>query len=172
METLQNNPVSTTNSVRPDSDNLPAGSSKLGRSTFPHDAIARIYRPARSAMTCAKRRRAWRLSFDRRSAPFIEPLMGYTASRDTLTQVDLSFPTREAAIAYAERQGLTYVVHDDASRPDRHDPVACRTMEEPAFFDIFQNRLQLAWLQACQSMACRRVSRTRSMTPKASTCRL
>jgi hypothetical protein len=53
----------------------------------------------------------WKLRFERRSPPFIEPLMGWTGSDDTLTQVELTFPTVEAAIAYARRQGLTFVVH-------------------------------------------------------------
>jgi hypothetical protein len=37
------------------------------------------------------------------------------------TQVEFTFPTREAAVAYAERQGLTFVIegHDSAARvPD------------------------------------------------------
>src|SRR5690606_3420064 len=82
--TMHNNTVPTANNHRPDNDNCPVGSFALsfGRSTFPRDAVARIYRPARSAMTSARPRRAWRLSFERRSAPFIEPLMGYTGSRD------------------------------------------------------------------------------------------
>ena len=54
---------------------------------------------------------AWKLRFERRSPPFIEPLMGWTGGDDTLTQVELTFPTAEAAIAYARRQGLTFVVH-------------------------------------------------------------
>ncbi len=36
--------------------------------------------------------------------------MGYTGGDDTLTQVELSFPTLQSAIRYAERQGLTYMV--------------------------------------------------------------
>lgn len=38
--------------------------------------------------------------------------MGWTGSTDTLTQVRLRFPTREAAIGYAERQGLPYKVRE------------------------------------------------------------
>ena len=72
--------------------------------------MARIYRPGRSVTTSARTGSAWRLTFERRTAPFIEPLMGYTGGRDTLTQVELSFPTLESAIGYAERQGLNYVV--------------------------------------------------------------
>nr|WP_261319007.1 ETC complex I subunit [Rhizobium leguminosarum] len=58
----------------------------------------------------------WRLVFERRSAPFIEPLMGYTGCTDTLTQVELEFPTLESAIRYAERQGLTYTVQRQMSK--------------------------------------------------------
>ena len=42
--------------------------------------------------------------------------MGHTGSRDTLTQVELSFPTLESAIGYAERQGLRYVVRMPAEQ--------------------------------------------------------
>lgn len=85
-------------------------------SWFPRDAVAHIYRPARSVMTSGKARtKNWVLRFERRTPPFIEPLMGWTGGDDTLTQVELTFPSREAAIAYAERQGLNYVVRNDRS---------------------------------------------------------
>jgi hypothetical protein len=83
----------------------------MGRSLFPQDAVARIYKPSRSAMTSGRGgTEGWRLVFERRSAPFIEPLMGYTGGTDTLVQVKLQFPALESAIRYAERQGLTNVV--------------------------------------------------------------
>jgi len=102
--------------ARPGNDNRPASSRALssGRSVFPEAAVARIYQPGRSVATSARSRPGWRLVFERRTAPFIEPLMGYTGSRDTLTQVELSFPTLESAIRYAERQGLNYVVRTPA----------------------------------------------------------
>lgn len=82
-----------------------------GQRAFPPDATAIIYRPARSAMTSGKANtRRWKLCFERRSAPFIEPLMGWTGGTDTLSQVELDFPSAEAAIAYAKRQGLDFVV--------------------------------------------------------------
>lgn len=93
------------------------------RSAFPADAVARIYRPSRSVMTSGKARsRHWRLIFARRSAPFTEPLMGWTGGSDTLSQVELKFPTLEAAIRYAERQGLAYAVQAPAGmeRPALH----------------------------------------------------
>jgi hypothetical protein len=76
---------------------------------FPAEAVAVIYRPSRSVMSSApQRRRSWQLTFEAHTAPEIEPLMGWTTSADPLTQVRLSFPTLEAAIAYARRQGLSY----------------------------------------------------------------
>ncbi|CAH1696037.1 conserved hypothetical protein [Hyphomicrobiales bacterium] len=87
----------------------------MGRSVFPEDAVARIFRPSRCVMTAGRARsKGWRLVFERRSAPVIEPLMGWTAGRDTLAQVELDFPTLDAAIRYTERQGLAYVVQPAA----------------------------------------------------------
>lgn len=91
----------------------------FGRSLFPEDAVARIYKPAPTAATSGNARaNEWRLAFERRHPPFIEPLMGYTGGSDTLTQVELEFPTLQSAIHYAERQGLSYVVQR-AAKPDR-----------------------------------------------------
>ncbi|UWM84092.1 ETC complex I subunit [Rhizobium sp. SRDI969] len=108
-------PHTAVSASRPANDNQRKPLS-FGRSVFPEDAVARIFKPSRSAMTSGTRRtKDWRLVFQRRSAPFIEPLMGYTGSTDTLTQVELEFPTLESAIRYAERQGLTYRVQRQAS---------------------------------------------------------
>jgi hypothetical protein len=83
-------------------------------SVFPADVVAIIYKPARSAMTSGKARtRQWKLRFEPRSPQFIEPLIGWTGSDDTLSQVELTFPSAEAAVAYARRQGLRYVLHGD-----------------------------------------------------------
>ena len=81
------------------------------RSIFPADAQATIYKTAPSPMTSGRTRaERWTLRFERRSAPYIEPLMGWTGDDDTLAQIELSFPSAEAAIAYARRQGLQYTV--------------------------------------------------------------
>ncbi|WP_202332384.1 NADH dehydrogenase ubiquinone Fe-S protein 4 [Mesorhizobium sp. L-8-3] len=78
--------------------------------------LARIFRPCRSVLTSARvTRRPWLLCFEGRTPPFVEPLMGYTGSSDTLTQVQLQFPTLESAINYAERQGLSFTVRRDVS---------------------------------------------------------
>ena len=83
----------------------------LTRSVFPADAQATIYKAAPSPMTSGRTRaERWTLRFERRSAPYIEPLMGWTGDDDTLAQVELSFPSAETVIAYARRQGLQYTV--------------------------------------------------------------
>lgn len=89
----------------------------FGHSLFPENAVARIFKPSRSVTTSGTARtKGWRFVFDGRSAPFIEPLTGYTGSADALTQVELKFPTLESAIRYAERPGLSYVVQRRPSK--------------------------------------------------------
>lgn len=74
---------------------------------------ARIFRPARTAMQSGTRRtRSWRIEYEGLGAPGIEPLMGWTSGTDTRRQVRLDFPTREDAVAYAERHGLDYRIVD------------------------------------------------------------
>lgn len=100
----------------------------LGRSPFPKDAVAHIYTPSRSVVTSGKAgMNGWRLVFERRTPPFIEPLMGWTGGDDTLAQVELEFRTREAAVRYAERQGLRYTVDPAGGGGNREPP-----MTEPA----------------------------------------
>ena len=80
-------------------------------SSIPSDATAIIYQAAPSAMTSGRSRTpAWVLRFERRTAPFIEPLMGWTGGDDPLVQVNIQFPTSATAIAFAERQGWRYRV--------------------------------------------------------------
>ena len=40
-------------------------------------------------------------------------LMGWPGSRDTRSQVRMHFETKEAAIAFAQKNGYTYEIHDD-----------------------------------------------------------
>ena len=52
----------------------------------------------------------WLLEFEREQAQRPDPLTGWNGSGDTNTQVRLTFPTREAAIAYCTRHGLEHHV--------------------------------------------------------------
>lgn len=114
----------------------------LSRPAFPPDAVAHIYRPCRSAMTSGPTPTGWRLEFEPRSAPFQEPLMGWTGSRDPFRQVALTFPTLDAALSYAERQGLRVTVHHD-----RQSLADTRDIAKRAFSDGTLRRLGLGGLQ-------------------------
>lgn len=129
----------------------------FGRSLFPHDAVARIFKPSRSVTTSGKARtKGWRLVFERRKAPFIEPLMGYTGSTDPLTQVELEFPTLRSAIRYAQRQGLPYVVQRLPSRvtsAGKHTIRHRTNQSSHVFSDATLERLGLARLQESYGQA-------------------
>ena len=72
---------------------------------------ARIYKPARNAMQSGTAKtRLWVLEFAPASARDIDPLMGWTSSADTQTQVKLRFESQEAAEDYAREHGIDYVV--------------------------------------------------------------
>ena len=79
--------------------------------------VARIYKPARTAMQSGPARpKEWVLEREAEQPREIDPLMGWTSSRDTRSQIKLEFATREDAIAYAERHGIAYRLSDPAPR--------------------------------------------------------
>lgn len=101
-------------------------------SGLPEGAQAVIQCPAPSVMSAGRRRATeWVVTFEPRGRPFIEPLMGWNGGADTLSQVRLRFPSREAAIGYARRHGLPYEVREpthirrgDLARARRNLPAA------------------------------------------------
>ena len=50
----------------------------------------------------------WLLEFEREQPLRPDPLTGWNGSGDTRTQVRLTFPTKDAAIAYCDKHGLAY----------------------------------------------------------------
>jgi hypothetical protein len=74
---------------------------------------ARIYRPAKTAMQSGKAKAdTWTLEFEPEQPRKVEPLMGYTSSRDMKSQIRLTFETKEEAIAYAQKNGIAYTVFE------------------------------------------------------------
>lgn len=70
---------------------------------------ARIYQPPKNAMQSGRAAtHSWVLEFEPASPRRPDPLMGWIGSGDTQAQVVLHFQTREEAIGYAERHGITY----------------------------------------------------------------
>jgi hypothetical protein len=74
---------------------------------------ARIYKPAKTAMQSGRgKTKDWVLEFVSDSKRSSDPVMGWTSIDDTTGQVRLHFDSREQAIAYAKREGLTFIVEE------------------------------------------------------------
>ena len=100
--------------------------------------LAKIYQPSRNAMQSGQARtRDWLLEFVPADAKSIDPLMGWTGSGDMNSQVRLSFPTREEAVAYAERNGIVYETFEPRKR--RH------VLRQNGYGDNFASGRRTAW---------------------------
>ena len=72
---------------------------------------ARIYQRPKSTMQSGRgRTQTWALDFEPGESKRADPLTGWAGSGDTREQVHLTFPTQDAAIAYAEKQGWAFTV--------------------------------------------------------------
>jgi ETC complex I subunit conserved region len=79
--------------------------------------VARIYKPARTAMQSGPARtKDWVLEHEIEAPREIDPLMGWTSSRDMKQQLRLSFESKDEAVAYAERNGIAYRVMEPKPR--------------------------------------------------------
>ena len=63
--------------------------------------------------------KGWVLEFAPSAAREVDPLMGWTSSDDTQTQVRLSFDSREAAEAYAGEKKIDF----DVTEPKARKPI-------------------------------------------------
>ncbi|MDZ4307870.1 ETC complex I subunit [Allopontixanthobacter sp.] len=90
---------------------------------------ARIYQVPKNAMQSGRAQTDnWVLEFEQSEARWPDPLMGWTGSSDTQSQVRLTFPDKDAAKAYAEKYGIAARVH--ATPP--------KTMKIQAYADNFR----------------------------------
>lgn len=90
---------------------------------------ARIYQRPKNAMQSGRARTGgWVLEFEPAEAQRPDPLTGWAGSGDTRNQLRLSFPSAEAAQAYAERNGLAYEV----------EPAPVKTLKLQAYADNFR----------------------------------
>lgn len=80
---------------------------------------ARIYQPAKTAMSSGTAKtKTWVLEFAPDEARSIDPLMGWTSSDDTQSQVRLRFDSKEAAVEYAKEHGIDAQIQE----PNRRKP--------------------------------------------------
>lgn len=78
---------------------------------------ARIYQPARNTMQSGTAKtRTWVLEFAPASAREVDPLMGWTSSSDTQSQVKMTFESKAAALEYAQANGIEVIVQDPKIR--------------------------------------------------------
>jgi hypothetical protein len=97
---------------------------------------ARIYQLPKHANQSGKANTdKWVLEFEPEGKRELEPLMGWTASRDTQTQVRLFFPTKEDAVRHCEREGYMYSV----------EPAHRRTVKNKWYGDNFAHGRLLMW---------------------------
>ena len=70
---------------------------------------ARLFQRSKNAMQSGMARAdEWVLQFESSRPVRPDPLTGWSGGSDTQSQVTLTFPTLEAARAYAEREGILY----------------------------------------------------------------
>ncbi|MFT5508147.1 MAG: hypothetical protein ACI89J_001218 [Hyphomicrobiaceae bacterium] len=97
---------------------------------------ARIYKPTKNAMQSGQgRSKEWLLEHEPASAREIDPLMGWTSSSDTQSQIHLRFETKEDAITYATRHGIPFAVQEPQ----------VRKMRKKAYADNFKFGRKTAW---------------------------
>lgn len=99
---------------------------------------ARIYQPARNAMQSGQgNTHHWILEFAPQSARVIDPLMGWTSSKDMNSQVKLRFECKDDAIAYAKKHGLAYQI----IRPKRRD----HNLRQGGYGENFATNRRTVW---------------------------
>ncbi|PZU09958.1 MAG: ETC complex I subunit [Sphingobium sp.] len=90
---------------------------------------ARIYQIQKNAMQSGKAlTHKWVLDFEQSEAKKADPLTGWAGSGDTQSQVKLTFPSQDAAVAYAQKHGLAYTVI----------PTPPKTLKIQAYADNFR----------------------------------
>ena len=73
----------------------------------------RIYQPTKNAMQSGRAKMdTWVLEFEPTEARKPDALMGWIGSGDMNSQLTLKFPSKEHAIAYATKKGLSYRVQE------------------------------------------------------------
>ena len=70
---------------------------------------AKIYQPAKTAMQSGNANvKHWIVEYEPEETKKVDSLMGWVGSGDMRGQLKLKFDTKEEAIAYAERNALSY----------------------------------------------------------------
>jgi ETC complex I subunit conserved region len=80
-------------------------------------ALARIYRPSKTAMQSGRgQTRKWLLEYEPATRRSPDPLMGWSSAQDTLNEVRMRFPTLDEAVVFAKKHGLDYTIIEPQAR--------------------------------------------------------
>lgn len=86
-------------------------------------AKALIYRPDKNAMQSGvAKMQEWILKFKPEKPYFVDNLMGWVGMTDMPQEIQLYFPSMEAAVEYANRQKIPYELRQP--QPRKHRPRA------------------------------------------------
>ncbi len=85
---------------------------------------AKIYQPAKNAMQSGKAEKSWLLEYIPATPFVIDGLMGWSGMQDTLREIRLKFPSKEAAIAYATKKKLNFEVFEPLAAAERRKAYA------------------------------------------------
>ncbi len=135
--------------------NQPPLSRLIPGQPWPQNAQALIFRRTQPVITSGRvGTNQWVLRFERRLPQTIEPLMGWAADDDPLTQIELKFGSREEAIAYAECEGLAYRVEGESVAATRsaRERGGKETQQRKAE-DLYMTAAALAWMDAQYGVA-------------------
>lgn len=101
---------------------------------------AKIYQPAKTAMQSGKgKTRSWLLEYEKPAPGTPDALMGWNTMPDTITQIKLTFATKDEAIAYATAKKIAYVVREPQSS----------VVPPKAYAENFSNAKRKAWDSNC-----------------------
>jgi hypothetical protein len=101
---------------------------------------AKIYQPAKTAMQSGRAKtRQWILEYEKPAAGTPDALMGWNTMPDTISQVKLTFPTKEEAVAFATAKKIEYSV----SEPKK------AVVPPKAYAENFSNAKRKAWDSNC-----------------------
>ncbi len=90
---------------------------------------ARIIQKSKNALQSGRAGTGvWMLEFEASDAQRADPLMGWAGSADTRRQLNLKFPTLDAAMAYADKNGISYAIF----------PAAAKVLKLQAYADNFR----------------------------------
>ena len=76
-----------------------------------------IFKSSKTAMQSGNAKsKSWILEFLDHDKKDIEPLMGWTSSSNTMSQLNLTFKTKEDAISYCKKKGYIFNVIETKKR--------------------------------------------------------